>query len=187
MIICVPALLGSALFLAAHLVGSGSGGGSASASASGGVSSSTTTLQNDGAASGQKSTKQIRQKAAGAVAGAVAKSTVVEKPRKERVIDTVSTTSGGIEYHIVFSTGCSLYQDWQSYVFFFQAMMAKQPGTVTRIVSGCEPEDEQTMAEQFANEIHPMAPGRFQIHFTPDYSKTPSGKTFVYWSTYMIT
>ena len=96
---------------------------------------------------------------------------------------TVSTSSGGIEYHIVFSTGCSLYQDWQSYVFFFQAMMAKQPGTVTRIVSGCEPEDEQKMAEQFANEIHPMAPGRFQIHFTPDYSKTPSGKTFVYWST----
>lgn len=92
-----------------------------------------------------------------------------------------------VEYHIVFSTGCSLYQDWQSYVFFFQAMKSQQPGTVTRIVSGCQPEEEEKMTEQFANEIHPMAPdGRFQIHFTPDYSKTPSGKTFVYWSTYAV-
>jgi len=98
--------------------------------------------------------------------------------------DTVGTTSGGVEYHIVFSTGCSLYQDWQSYVFFFQAMSANQPGTVTRIVSGCDEEDEKKMTDQFENEIHPMAPGRFKIHFTPDYSKLPNGKSFVYWSTF---
>jgi len=97
--------------------------------------------------------------------------------------DTVGTTSGGVEYYIVFSTGCSLYQDWQSYVFFFQAMSANQPGTVTRIVSGCDEEDEKKMTEQFEKEIHPMAPGRFKIHFTPDYSKLPNGKSFVYWST----
>ena len=97
-------------------------------------------------------------------------------------VDTVSTTSGGFEYHIVFSTGCSLYQDWQSYVFFFQAMVTQQPGTVTRIVSGCDPDDERKMTEQFQDQIHPMAPGRFKIHFTPDYSKLPNGRSFVYWS-----
>jgi len=97
-------------------------------------------------------------------------------------LDTVSTTSGGVEYHIVFSTGCSLYQDWQSYVFFFQAAAARQPGTVTRIVSGCDAEEERKMADLFQDQIHPMAPGRFKIHFTPDFSKLPNGKSFVYWS-----
>ena len=102
-------------------------------------------------------------------------------------LDTVSTTSGGVEYHIVFSTGCSLYQDWQSYVFFFQAAAAQQPGTVTRIVSGCDAEEEQKMTDLFQDQIHPMAPGRFKIHFTPDFSKLPNGKSFVYWSKSLTT
>jgi peptidyl serine alpha-galactosyltransferase len=96
----------------------------------------------------------------------------------------ILTTSGGYEYHIVFSTGCSLYQDWQSYVFFYGAVLAKQPGTITRIVSGCKDSaEEQKMREIFNDEIHPMDPsGRLQLHITPDYSKLKNGKSFVYFN-----
>lgn len=76
-----------------------------------------------------------------------------------------------VEYHIVFSTGCSAFQDWQSYVFFYQAMKIKQPGTVTRIVSGCDEEGEATLRQIFNEQIIPMAPDRFKIHFTPDFAK----------------
>jgi hypothetical protein len=91
---------------------------------------------------------------------------------------------GTTEYHVVFSTGCSFYQDWQSYVFFYQAMASQQPGTVTRIVSGCNDDDEKTLRDIFNEQIHPMTPdGRFKIHFTPDYStvKSPS-RPFVYFN-----
>jgi hypothetical protein len=78
----------------------------------------------------------------------------------------------GVEYHIVFSTGCTAFQDWQSYVFFFQALKVDQPGTITRIVSGCKPDEEQTLRQVFTETIQPMAPTRFRIHFTPDYAGT---------------
>jgi hypothetical protein len=41
-------------------------------------------------------------------------------------------------YHIIFSTDCSPFQHWQSYLVFFSAMTLRQPGHVTRIASGCE-------------------------------------------------
>lgn len=40
-------------------------------------------------------------------------------------------------FHIAFSTGCSPRQDWQSYATFFSAEKVHQPGTLTRIASGC--------------------------------------------------
>lgn len=109
------------------------------------------------------------------------------KSSKQRGVESgelISKTSGGVEYHIVFSTGCTLYQDWQSYVFFYQAKVSKQPGTVTRIVSGCEDKEAETkMQSIFDEEIHPMSPeGRFKIHFTPDYSKLENGKSYVYFN-----
>jgi hypothetical protein len=94
-----------------------------------------------------------------------------------------NAASSGVDYHIVFSTGCSLYQDWQSYVFFFQAMITQQPGIVTRIVSGCNDEDEAALRKIFADQILPMAPDRFKIHFTPDYSKIKdTTQPFVYFN-----
>jgi hypothetical protein len=98
--------------------------------------------------------------------------------------EIITTFSGGVEYHIVFSTGCSLYQDWQSYVFFYHTMTSRQPGTVTRLVSGCKDADEEVkMQAIFDAEIAPMAPdGRFRLHITPDYSKLKGGGTFVYFN-----
>lgn len=79
--------------------------------------------------------------------------------------ESIGTTN--VEYHIVFSTGCSAFQDWQSYVFFYQAMKIQQPGTVTRIVSGCDETEEATLRQIFEETIVPMAPDHFKIHFTP--------------------
>jgi hypothetical protein len=103
--------------------------------------------------------------------------------RKEIKGASTSRFSGGFEYHIVFSTGCSVYQDWQSYLFFFQAMRIQQPGTVTRIVSGCEDsETEQKLQDLFDEQIKPMNPTNFRIHFTPDYSRIKEGRPFVYFN-----
>lgn len=72
--------------------------------------------------------------------------------------------------HVVFSTSCSLSHDWQSYLFFFHAMMHKQRGDVTRIVSGCSPEDEIKMRELHEKQFSVMSPD-FLIHFTPEFGK----------------
>lgn len=97
--------------------------------------------------------------------------------------NTASTAKDGVEYHIVFSTGCSIFQDWQSYVFFYFAMVRDQPGTVTRIVSGCSKDDQATLQKLFDDQIATMVePGRFQIHFTPDFSRLKPGILYKYWN-----
>ena len=92
------------------------------------------------------------------------KKTPGDKPK----IEPIGTTD--VEYHIVFSTGCSSFQDWQSYIFFYQAMKIKQSGTITRIVSGCDAKEEATLRQIFEETIVPMS-DRFKIHFTPDFAK----------------
>lgn len=83
------------------------------------------------------------------------------------------------DYHLVVSTGCSTFQDWQAYVLFFHAMKSGQVSTssqddgslsyVTRVVSGCNSEQAAKMNEIHERTIAPIAPGRFFIHHTPDY------------------
>ena len=80
------------------------------------------------------------------------------------------TSNEGSNMHVVFSTACSLSHDWQSYLFFFHAMFHNQKGDVTRIVSGCSPEDEIKMKELHEQQFSPMSPN-FHIHFTPEYGK----------------
>ena len=77
------------------------------------------------------------------------------------------TQSSGVKYHLIFSTGCSTYQDWQSYVFFYHALQSGQQGRVTRIASGCNKKNE--------TEISPMSPDRFCLHLTPDFSTVKPG------------
>lgn len=78
------------------------------------------------------------------------------------------------DYHIVFSTSCTAQQNWESYVFFYHCMRVKQPGTVTRIASGCR-HSEATALQQFHEKfIHSMAvhpTQTFALHLTPDYSR----------------
>jgi hypothetical protein len=103
------------------------------------------------------------------------------KAPSRAVNSTVS--SKDVEYHVIFSTGCSIFQDWQSYVFFYFAKVKEQPGTVTRIVSGCATKDKETLQRLFDEQIATMVePGRFRIHFTQDYSRLKPGVVYKYWN-----
>ena len=76
----------------------------------------------------------------------------------------------GIRYHLIFSTDCSPYQHWQSYLVYFSAMMVRQPGHVTRIASGCENDEAKAMQDWFQQSISHMSPTRFHLQLTPHFS-----------------
>lgn len=68
--------------------------------------------------------------------------------------------------HVVFSTDCGTFQDWQTLVFFYSARIVKQPGMVTRIASGCTEEKKATLLALY-QKLFP----EYSVHFTPDYSR----------------
>lgn len=73
-------------------------------------------------------------------------------------------------YHVVFSTSCSLQQDWESYVFFYHCM--RVPGNITRIVSGCNEGEAKKLKEFHDRHIESLADmsiQSFHVHFTPSY------------------
>jgi hypothetical protein len=73
-------------------------------------------------------------------------------------------------YHVIFSTGCSPQQNWQSYFFFYHALAVHQPGIVTRIASGCSAQEMVELHNYHVRYISPMSK-HFLLHFTPDFSK----------------
>jgi len=74
------------------------------------------------------------------------------------------------KFHIVFSTSCSIFQDWQSYIFFYQISKSGQTGDVTRVVSGCNEQDAADLQKVFHDQIKTLPTGeRFHLHLTPDY------------------
>lgn len=76
----------------------------------------------------------------------------------------------GTPLHVVFSTSCSDQMHWESYVFFYHAFKVKQPGTVTRIASGCNDKEAEFARQFHAASIQTMS-DRFYLHLTPDFSK----------------
>lgn len=72
-------------------------------------------------------------------------------------------------YHMVFSTSCSPFQDWQSIIFFYHANKVKQPGTVTRIASGCKESQMNALRTLHEEIITPMS-SNFKLHFAPSCS-----------------
>lgn len=74
------------------------------------------------------------------------------------------------DIHVIFSTDCSEYQDWQTLLLFHSAMMVKQPGPVTRIASGCSDEKKATLTTLYKT-LYP----HYHIHYTPDFKN--DGKT----------
>lgn len=84
-------------------------------------------------------------------------------------------------YHIVFSTSCSPYQDWMSYVFFYHAWKVKQPGHITRIASGCTVSRQEELLKFHQEKIVVPFSKRFHIHFTPDYAKDLSNSEDPWW------
>lgn len=86
------------------------------------------------------------------------------------------------KYHLVFSTGCSPFQDWQSYVFFFHVLQSGQEGNVTRIASCGDPDDAKELRKLHEKEIRPMS-DRFFLHITPEYSRSVvPGKNYKYYN-----
>ncbi|KAL3902623.1 MAG: hypothetical protein SGILL_010761 [Bacillariaceae sp.] len=88
-------------------------------------------------------------------------------------------------YHVIFSTGCSTFQVWQSYVFFYHVLQSGQEGHVSRIASGCSSgEEENSLHDIFADEIESMNPGKHHLHLTPDFSTVPkkAKKPFKYFN-----
>lgn len=79
----------------------------------------------------------------------------------------------GTRYHVVFSTDCSPYQHWQSYLVFFSAFVVKQPGHVTRIASGCTEQESQEIKKWFEEHVKRMS-SRFHLHLTPHFSGVKS-------------
>ena len=86
--------------------------------------------------------------------------------------------AGEDEFHVVFSTDCSAYQHWQSIACFYSAQRVGQRGTLTRIASGCTPEEEQDVGA-----LHRLLPAQFQVHFTPDFKEDKkSGKRYDFYN-----
>jgi peptidyl serine alpha-galactosyltransferase len=76
----------------------------------------------------------------------------------------------GTRLHIVFSTSCHEQMHWESYVFFYHAWKVGQPGTITRIASGCNEKEGQEAAQFHRQSIQTMS-RHFHLHLTPDFSK----------------
>ena len=81
-------------------------------------------------------------------------------------------------YHMVFSTSCSPFQNWQAMAFFHFALKVKQEGSVTRLVSGCTEEEAAALTKIHAEKIAPLNPG-FYMHVTPDFDVHDNQK---YWN-----
>jgi hypothetical protein len=92
-------------------------------------------------------------------------------------------------YHIVFSTGCSEFQDWQSIGVYSSAIAVGQRGIITRIASGCKPEQEKAIRNAMSH-----LPSNCRVHFAPNtevrdhyntvykYANKPLG--MMHWLTY---
>ena len=106
------------------------------------------------------------------------KDAIVVEPNKEEEqesssesdMDSVGAGEDNREYHLVFSTDCSSYQHWQSYLLFHSAMKVNQPGYITRIVSGCKEEEEAETIAWHKEHIESKMSDKFQVHMTPHFS-----------------
>jgi hypothetical protein len=92
------------------------------------------------------------------------------------------------DIHIVFSTGCNLFQHWQAEVVLYSHLKVGQKGKITRVVSGCDTESEKrahgkflTHPEGLADDAVPLeelqksSHPNFRLHVTPSF---PGAKEF---------
>jgi peptidyl serine alpha-galactosyltransferase len=76
----------------------------------------------------------------------------------------IPTSQSGEELHVIFSTDCGTFQDWQTLLVFHSAKAVHQKGTLTRIASGCDAEREVELTELY-KKLYPD----YHVHFTPDF------------------
>ena len=87
------------------------------------------------------------------------------KKRTEEIIPHISDTDEP-EVHVVFSTDCNPFQDWQTLLVFHSGQAVGQKGHMTRIASGC-PEKKKKELVALYKALYP----NYYVHFTPDYKK----------------
>jgi peptidyl serine alpha-galactosyltransferase len=84
----------------------------------------------------------------------------------------------GEGFHVVFSTDCTPFQDWQTLLLFHSATVVKQEGPITRIASGCSDSKKADLTALYLK-LYPQ----FHIHFTPDYKKdTKTQKSYDFYN-----
>lgn len=82
------------------------------------------------------------------------------------------------ELHIVFSTDCTFFQDWQTLLMYHSATVVGQKGSMTRIASGCT-EEKKTELTNLYKKLYPQ----FHVHFTPDFKKDEkSGESYDFYN-----
>ena len=88
-----------------------------------------------------------------------------------KTIPESKSTTAEPQLHLVFSTDCSSYQHWQSYVLYYSAVQVGQKGTITRIISGCDDTQMQDLIAWHEQNVLPLTrePKKFTLHFTPNY------------------
>ena len=101
--------------------------------------------------------------------------TVGEAQSKLTVIKSTSVES---TLHIVFSTDCSAYQDWQSLLVFHSARQVGQMGRITRIASGCDDKKKKELRELYQR----LWDHEYDAHFTPDFKRTADGRTYDFYN-----
>lgn len=80
--------------------------------------------------------------------------------------------------HIIFSTDCSFFQDWQTLLVFHSAIQVKQHGKITRIASGCNEQKQKDLIELYSK-LFPL----YSIHYTPDFKKdSKTGKKYDFYN-----
>ncbi len=89
---------------------------------------------------------------------------------KEISHDRLNDQEEKIDYntvHIVFSTDCMPYQDWQSLVLFHSAKRVGHRGSITRIACGCNQQKQKELILLY-NQLFSNLP--FKIFFAPNFS-----------------
>ena len=67
--------------------------------------------------------------------------------------------------HVVFTTDCGQYQDWQSILLFHSAKISGHTGRVTRVACGCSSRKKVKLIDTY----HKLYP-HYDIFFAPDFS-----------------
>jgi len=73
--------------------------------------------------------------------------------------------------HILFSTDCSVFQDWQALVLFHSAHRVGQRGHITRLASGCGAKAQFELITLYARLWPSSRTGGwvYSVHFPPDF------------------
>lgn len=88
--------------------------------------------------------------------------------------EKLERAADGSKMYVIFSTDCSLYQQWQSYLFFHSAFRVRQPGVITQIASGCT-DEEKKRTERWHNDHIAVISNRYKVFFTPKFSYIDEG------------